>query len=151
MTIAQLGIEHLSPFGSTARGGAREESDIDLFFDYKRQKGKVGLFAFCQLSAAARLALPPVPPYERYRGIVHMTAAPDSPHRRAALMEAAGAAGLHKLTSRVFWLGSEQVTYGDRFQTSRGRNIVAAAPARQASPQVPKLTIHAASCDIPPN
>ena len=79
-----------------------------------------------------------------------MTAAPDSPHRRAALMEAAGATGLHKLTSRV-WLGSEQATYGDRFQTSRGRNIVAAAPARQASPQVPKLTIHAASCDIPPN
>src|SRR3979411_2320114 len=92
---------------------------MDLFFDYKRQKGKVGLFdlvdvkepsrssstmtrAFCQLSAAARLALPPVPPYERYRGIVHMTAAPDSPHRRAALMEAAGAAGLHKLTPRVF-------------------------------------------------
>jgi len=83
--------------------------------------------------------------------LVHMTAAPDSPHRRAALMEAAGAAGLHKLTSRVFWLGSEQATYGDRFQTSRGRNIVAAAPAKQASPQVPKLTIHAASCDIPPN
>lgn len=71
MTIAQLGIEHLSLFGSTARGGAREESDIDLFFDYKRQKGKVGLFdlvdvnepsrssstmtrAFYQLSAAAR-------------------------------------------------------------------------------------------------
>jgi hypothetical protein len=60
--------------------------DIDLFFDYKRQKGKVGRFdlvdvkepsrssstmtrAFCQLSAAARLVLPPVPPYERYRGI----------------------------------------------------------------------------------
>src|SRR5260370_35609999 len=103
--------------------------------------------AFCQLSAAARLALPPVPPYERYRGIVHMTAAPDSPHRRAALMEAAGAAGL-QLTSRVFWLGSEQATYGDRFQTARGRNIAAAAPARQASPQVPELTIHAASCDI---
>jgi len=139
VTIAQLGIEHLSLFGSTARGGAREESDIDLFFDYKRQKGKVGLFdlvdvkepsrssstmtrAFCQLSAAARLALP-----------------------------AAGAAGLHKLTSRVFRLGSEQATYGDRCQTSRGRNIVAAAPARQASPQVPKLTVQAASCDIPPN
>jgi predicted nucleotidyltransferase len=80
------GIEHLSLFGSTARGGAREESDIDLFFDYKWQKGKVGLFdlvdvkepsrssstmtrGFCQLSAAARLVLPPVPPYERYRGI----------------------------------------------------------------------------------
>jgi hypothetical protein len=42
-----------------------------------------------------------------------MTAAPDSPHRRTALMEAAGAAGLHKLTSRVFWLGSKQATYGD--------------------------------------
>ena len=167
MTIAQLGIEHLSLFGSTARGGAREESDIDLFFDYKRQKGKVGLFdlvdvkepsrssstmtrAFCQLSAAARLALPPVPPYERYRGIVHMTAAPDSPHRRCA----DGGGWSRRLTQAHqpgFWLGSEQATYGDRFQTSRGRNIVAAAPARQASPQVPKLTIHAASCDIPPN
>ena len=52
--------------------------------------------------AAARLALPPVPPYERYRGVVRMRAAPDSPHRRAALMEAARTAGLHKLTSRVF-------------------------------------------------
>jgi hypothetical protein len=75
--------------------------------------------AFCQLSAAARLALP-----------------------------AAGAAGLHKLTSRVFRLGSEQATYGDRCQTSRGRNIVAAAPARQASPQVPKLTIQALAVAI---
>ena len=140
MTIAQLGIEHLSRFGSTARGGAREESDIDLFFDYKRQKGKVGLFdlvdvkepsrssstrtrAFCQLSAAAKLALPPVPPYERYRGIVHMTDAPDSPHRRAALMEAAGAAGLHKLTSRDLIRGArrgrEQLEPKDRNVNSK--------------------------------
>jgi predicted nucleotidyltransferase len=37
VTIAQLGIEHLSLFGSTARGERGiEESDIDLFFDYKR-------------------------------------------------------------------------------------------------------------------
>jgi hypothetical protein len=31
-----------------------------------------------------------------------MTAAHDSPHRRAALMEAAGTAGLHMFTSRGF-------------------------------------------------
>jgi hypothetical protein len=29
--------------------------------------------------------------------------------------------------------------------------MVAAAPARQASPQVPKLTIQAERCDVPPN
>jgi uncharacterized protein len=29
-------------FGSTARSEAREDSDIDLFFDYER--GKLGLF-----------------------------------------------------------------------------------------------------------
>jgi len=81
VTIAQLGIEHLSLFGSTARGGAREESDIDLFFDYKGQKGKVGLFdlvdvkepsrssstmtrAFCQLSLPL-----PNSPYRLFRGM----------------------------------------------------------------------------------
>jgi hypothetical protein len=36
-------------------------------------------------------------------------------------------------------------------QRSRDRNIVAAAPARQASPQLPKLTIQAVICDVPPN
>jgi len=40
--LRQLGVEHLYLFGSTARGEAREESDIDLFFDYA--KGKFGLF-----------------------------------------------------------------------------------------------------------
>jgi len=54
VTIAQLGIEHLSLFGSTARGGAREESDIDLFFDYKRQKGKVGLFDLVDVKEPSR-------------------------------------------------------------------------------------------------
>ena len=29
--------------------------------------------------------------------------------------------------------------------------MVAAPPARQASPQVPKLSAQAASCDVPPN
>ena len=38
-----------------------------------------------------------------------------------------------------------------RCQMFRGRKIVAAAPARQASPQVPKLSAQAASCDVPPN
>ena len=40
--LKRLGVEHLYMFGSTARGEAREESDVDLFFDY--EKGKLGLF-----------------------------------------------------------------------------------------------------------
>jgi hypothetical protein len=40
--LRRLGVEHLYLFGSTARGEAREDSDIDLFFDYER--GKLGLF-----------------------------------------------------------------------------------------------------------
>jgi hypothetical protein len=40
---------------------------------------------------------------------------------------------------------------GERCQTSRERKIVAAAPIMQARPQVPKLSIQAALCDVPPN
>jgi hypothetical protein len=40
--LRQLGVERLYLFGSTARGEAREDSDVDLFFDY--EKGKLGLF-----------------------------------------------------------------------------------------------------------
>ena len=40
--LKRLGVERLYLFGSTARGDAKESSDIDLFFDYK--KGKFGLF-----------------------------------------------------------------------------------------------------------
>jgi uncharacterized protein len=40
--LKRLGVEHLYMFGSTARDEARDDSDIDLFFDY--QKGKLGLF-----------------------------------------------------------------------------------------------------------
>src|SRR5690348_17101719 len=40
--LRQLGVEHLYLFGSTARGEAREDSDVDLFFDYER--GKLGLY-----------------------------------------------------------------------------------------------------------
>jgi predicted nucleotidyltransferase len=40
--LKRLGVEHLYLFGSTARGEAREDSDVDLFFDH--EKGKLGLF-----------------------------------------------------------------------------------------------------------
>ena len=40
--LRRLGVERLFLFGSTARGEAREDSDVDLFFDY--EKGKLGLF-----------------------------------------------------------------------------------------------------------
>lgn len=40
--LKRLGVEHLYLFGSTARGEARKDSDIDPFFDYK--KGKFSVF-----------------------------------------------------------------------------------------------------------
>ncbi len=40
--LTRLGVAHLYIFGSTARGEARDDSDVDLFFDY--EKGKFGLF-----------------------------------------------------------------------------------------------------------
>jgi uncharacterized protein len=40
--LKRLGVEHLYMFGSTARGEAKEDSDVDLFFDYER--GRLGLF-----------------------------------------------------------------------------------------------------------
>ena len=35
--LKRLGVEHLYMFGSTARGEAKEDPDIDLFFDYERE------------------------------------------------------------------------------------------------------------------
>jgi predicted nucleotidyltransferase len=40
--LKRLRVEHLYLLGSTARGEARDDSDIDLFFDY--EKGQFGLF-----------------------------------------------------------------------------------------------------------
>ncbi len=50
----RLGVEHLYLFGSTARGEAREESDVDLFFDHP--EGSIGLYELMDLKdAAARI------------------------------------------------------------------------------------------------
>ena len=49
--LKQLGVEHLYLFGSTARGEARENSDVDLFFDYER--GKFGLFELMDVKERA--------------------------------------------------------------------------------------------------
>jgi uncharacterized protein len=40
--LKRLGVQQLYLFGSTARGDAHEDSDVDLFFDY--EEGKFGLF-----------------------------------------------------------------------------------------------------------
>jgi uncharacterized protein len=49
-----LGVEHLYLFGSTARGDAHEDSDVDLFFDHPR--GALSLFRLMDVrDAAARI------------------------------------------------------------------------------------------------
>jgi predicted nucleotidyltransferase len=48
--LKQLGVEHLYLFGSTARGEARANSDVDLFFDHER--GKLGLYELMDVNAA---------------------------------------------------------------------------------------------------
>ncbi len=40
--LKRLGVQRLYLFGSTARGEAGDDSDVDLFFDH--EKGKLGLF-----------------------------------------------------------------------------------------------------------
>jgi predicted nucleotidyltransferase len=53
--LRQLGVEHLYLFGSTARGEAAEDSDIDLFFDYER--GKLGLYELMEVKERASAIL----------------------------------------------------------------------------------------------
>ncbi len=47
----RLGVEHLYLFGSTARDEAREDSDVDLFFDHP--EGSLGLFQLIGIKEAA--------------------------------------------------------------------------------------------------
>jgi len=49
--LQQLGIEHLYLFGSTARDDAREDSDIDLFFDHP--EGSMGLYGLMDVKETA--------------------------------------------------------------------------------------------------
>jgi uncharacterized protein len=49
--LKRLGIEHLYLFGSTARDAAREDSDVDLFFDHAL--GSLGLFELMDVKEAA--------------------------------------------------------------------------------------------------
>jgi uncharacterized protein len=52
--LRRLGVEHLYLFGSFARGDAREDSDVDLFFDHP--EGSIGLLHLVDVSdAAARI------------------------------------------------------------------------------------------------
>ena len=49
--LQRLGVERLYMFGSTARDEAREDSDVDLFFDYPR--GKFGLYELMDVKERA--------------------------------------------------------------------------------------------------
>jgi uncharacterized protein len=52
--LKQLGVQRLYLFGSTARDEARDDSDVDLFFDHER--GKLGLFQLMEVKEfAARI------------------------------------------------------------------------------------------------
>jgi uncharacterized protein len=53
--LRRLGIEHLYLFGSVVRGEAREDSDVDLFFDHP--EGSIGLFQLMDIKDAAARAL----------------------------------------------------------------------------------------------
>ena len=53
--LKQLGVEHLSLFGSTARDEARDDSDVDLFFDHP--EGLLGLFELMEVKGAAERIL----------------------------------------------------------------------------------------------
>jgi hypothetical protein len=53
--LKRLGVEHLYMFGSTARDEARDDSDIDLFFDHR--KGQLGLYELMDVKELARKIL----------------------------------------------------------------------------------------------
>jgi predicted nucleotidyltransferase len=49
--LKQLGVERLYLFGSTVRGEANDDSDIDLFFDHA--KGALGVFGLMDVMERA--------------------------------------------------------------------------------------------------
>jgi predicted nucleotidyltransferase len=49
--LKRLGVQSLFLFGSTARDEARNESDVDLFFDY--EKGTFGPFQLMDVKESA--------------------------------------------------------------------------------------------------
>jgi hypothetical protein len=49
--LKRLGVEHLYLFGSTVRGDARPDSDVDLFFDHP--VGSLGLYDLMDVKDAA--------------------------------------------------------------------------------------------------
>jgi uncharacterized protein len=49
--LKAFGVQHLYLFGSTARGEAGANSDVDLFFDHER--GKLSLFGLMDIKARA--------------------------------------------------------------------------------------------------
>ena len=49
--LKRLGVEHLYLFGSTARGEARRDSEVDLFFDHP--EGSLGLFELMDVKERA--------------------------------------------------------------------------------------------------
>ena len=48
--LQRLGVDQLFLFGSTARDEAREDSDVDLFFDHP--EGSLGLFQLMDVKEA---------------------------------------------------------------------------------------------------
>jgi predicted nucleotidyltransferase len=53
--LKKLGVEHLFLFGSVARDDAKDDSDIDLFFDH--QKGRLGLYELMDVKERAHAIL----------------------------------------------------------------------------------------------
>ena len=53
--LKQLGVERLYLFGSTARNEARDDSDIDLFFDHAR--GQLDVYELMDVKEMAQAIL----------------------------------------------------------------------------------------------
>jgi uncharacterized protein len=50
--LRKLGVEHLFLFGSAARDLAKDDSDVDLFFDH--QRGRLGLYELMDVKQRAQ-------------------------------------------------------------------------------------------------